>query len=131
MVRAKAALGQLCDVNPAQRNASSEDLQGRGVVSAAVRLYDNLHILVERHQEAQQSFHGKLAELAAQQLRYIGLADSEQRGGLDLFQAASFHDGVDLEYKLRLDQMLFRIRHTEILEHIAASRFVSLLVTHG
>jgi hypothetical protein len=27
----------------------SENLQGRGVVSVAVRLYDNLHILVERH----------------------------------------------------------------------------------
>jgi hypothetical protein len=36
-------------------------LQGRGAVPAAVRLNDNLHILVERHEEAQQALYGKLA----------------------------------------------------------------------
>jgi hypothetical protein len=30
-------------------NKISKDLQGRGVVSVTVRLYDDLHILVERH----------------------------------------------------------------------------------
>jgi hypothetical protein len=62
-------------------NVSSENLQGRGVVSITVWLHDNLHILVERYQEAQQAFHGKLPELTAQHLRNIGLADSEQAGG--------------------------------------------------
>jgi len=94
-------------------------------------LYDNLHVLVERHEEAQKAFHGKLPEFTAQHLRYIGLADSEQAGGLDLFQAAFFHDRVYLKYKLRLDQMLFRIRHIDILEHIAAADFISLLAAHG
>jgi len=65
-------------------------LQGGGVVSVTVRLHDNLHILVERHQEAQQAFHEKLPELTAQHLRNIGLADSEQAGGLYLFEAAIF-----------------------------------------
>jgi len=68
-----------------------------------VRFYDDLHILVERHEEAQKALNGKLPELPAQHLRYIGLADSEQVGCLDLFQAAIFHDRVDLECKLRLD----------------------------
>jgi hypothetical protein len=52
------------------------------VVSATVRLHDNFHILIECYQEAQQAFYGKLAELAAQHFRNIGLADSEQAGGL-------------------------------------------------
>ena len=55
-----------------------------------MRLHDNFHILVERYQEAQQAFHGKLSELTAQHLRNIGLADSEQAGGLYLFEAARF-----------------------------------------
>ncbi len=69
---------------------SSENLQGRGVVFVTVRLHDNLHVLVERHEKAQQAFHGKLPELTAQHLRNIGLADSEQAGGLYLFEAAIF-----------------------------------------
>src|ERR1700691_4071223 len=72
------------------RKQSSENLQGRGVVSAMVRLHHNFHILVERDQEAQQAFHGELAELTAQHLRNIGLADSEQAGGLPLFEATTF-----------------------------------------
>ena len=68
----------------------SENLQGWGVVSVTVRLHDNFHILVERYQEAQKAFHGKLPELTAQHLRNIGLADSEQAGGLYLFEAAIF-----------------------------------------
>jgi len=28
-------------------------MQGRGVVSVAMRPYDNLHVLIERNQEAQ------------------------------------------------------------------------------
>jgi hypothetical protein len=60
------------------------------VFSVAVRLHDNFHILVERYQEAQKAFHGKLTELTAQHLRNIGLAVSEQAGGLYLFEAARF-----------------------------------------
>jgi hypothetical protein len=46
-----------------------------------VGLHDNLYVLVERDQEAQQAFHGKLAEVTAQHLRNIGLAHSQQAGG--------------------------------------------------
>jgi len=98
-------------------------MQDPSVLSASVRLYDNLHILIERHQKAQQSFNRKLPELTAQHLGYIGLANAERVGGLDLFQAAVFHDRVDFEHKLRLDQMFFGIRYTDIFEHIPASGF--------
>ncbi len=53
-----------------------------------MRFHNNLDILIERHQEAQQAFDRELAELSAQHLRYIGLADSEQISGLDLLEAA-------------------------------------------
>ena len=56
----------------------------------------------------------------------VRLANIEQRGGLGLFHVALFHDGVDLEHQLRLDQMLIRIRHTDILEHIAAPAIARL-----
>jgi hypothetical protein len=56
---------------------SSENLQGRSVISVTVRLHHDAHILIERYQETQQAFHGELAELSAQQLGNIGLADSK------------------------------------------------------
>ena len=67
-------------------------MQGRSVASVLVRLDYDLHILIERHEETQEALNGKLPELTAQHLRYIGLADAEQIGGLNLFQAAILHD---------------------------------------
>src|ERR1017187_2341265 len=87
--------------------------------------YDDLNILIERHQKTQKTLHGELAEFPAQHLGHVGLADAQQTGHLDLFQAARLSDRVDFEYELGFDQMLFRIRHAEILEHITASDFVS------
>src|ERR1017187_5300905 len=104
-------------------------MQGRSV-APVMRLDDDLHILIERHEKAQQALNGKLPELTAQHLGYVGLADAQQIGRLDLFQATLFHERVDLEYKLRLDEMLFRIRRAEILEHVPAADFVSLFA-HG
>jgi hypothetical protein len=46
-----------------------------------VGLYHDPHILIERHQEAEQAFHGKLPELTAQHLGNIGLPDSKQVRG--------------------------------------------------
>jgi hypothetical protein len=76
-------------------------MQGRSVISVSVRLYDNLHILLERHEKAQEAFNGKLAELTAQHFGYIWLANAEQIGGLDLFQAAIFQDRVDFEHYIK------------------------------
>jgi hypothetical protein len=75
---------------------ASEDLQG-GAFFLVVGLYDDLHVLVEGDQEAQKALDGKLAEVAAQHLGDIGLADAEQGGGLDLFEAALLDDRVDFE----------------------------------
>ena len=45
--------------------------------------------------------------------------------GFDLFEPALFHDRVDLEYQLSLDEMLIRIRHADVFEYIAAAYFVA------
>jgi len=45
--------------------------------------------------------------------------------GFDLFQPALFHDRVDLEYQLSLDEMLIRIGHADIFEYIAAVFFMA------
>lgn len=96
-------------------------MQSRSVISVAVWLYDDLDILVERYEKTQKALNGKLPEFTAQHLGYIGLANAEQLRGLNLFQAAIFHDRVDFEHKLGLDQVLFGIRHADIFEHISAS----------
>jgi hypothetical protein len=98
---------------------------GGGVFSPVVGLYDDVYVVIEGDEEVQKALDGELAEVAAQQLGDIGLADAEQGGGLDLFEAALFHDRVDLEDQLRLDQVLFGVGQAEIFEHVAASDFVS------
>jgi hypothetical protein len=55
----------------------SNHLHRRFLVPVSVRFHDNLHVVIERDQKAQQAFDGELAELAAQHLRHIGLADAE------------------------------------------------------
>ncbi len=49
-------------------------------------------------------------------------------GSLGPFQVALFHNGVDLVHQLRFDQMLIRIRNTDILEHIPAPAVVAFLL---
>jgi hypothetical protein len=41
-------------------------MQRRGVVSPKVRLDDNLYVVIERNEKAQQSFHRELTKLSAQ-----------------------------------------------------------------
>ena len=50
---------------PALSEPASEDLQGGGVLSVVVGLYDDLHVLIEGDEEAQKALHGELAEVAA------------------------------------------------------------------
>jgi hypothetical protein len=95
-----------------------------------MRLYQDFNILIECHEKAKKALHGKLPELSAQHLGDIGLADAEQIGRLDLFQAALFHERINLENKLRLNEVLVRIQHSEILEHVPAAAFVPLFA-HG
>ena len=53
-------------------NYSSQNLQGGGVFSVAVGLYDDLHVVIEGDEEAQKApLHEELAEVAAQQLGEI------------------------------------------------------------
>ena len=95
-----------------------------------MRLYYDLHILIERHEKTQKALNGKLPEFTAQHLRHIGLTDAEQICGLNLLQTPIFQDRVDLEYKLRLDQVLFRIGNADVFEHVAASvSYLFLLMT--
>jgi len=53
-------------------------LQGGGVFSVVVGLYDDVHVLIEGDEEAQKALHGEVAEVAAQHPGDIGLADAEQ-----------------------------------------------------
>jgi hypothetical protein len=63
-------------------------MQRRSVVSAPVRPYNDLDILIERDEKAQKAFHRKLAEFASQHLGNIGLLDAKKIGRLGLLQAA-------------------------------------------
>jgi hypothetical protein len=74
----------------------SGDMQGCGVVCSAVRLDNNLDILIECHQKAQQTFDRKLPEFAAEHLGDIGLFDAQQLGSFRLREATLLHDAVNL-----------------------------------
>src|SRR6266567_1519268 len=102
-------------------------MQRRRVPVAAVRPYDDLDIMIERHQEPQQALHRKLPEFAAQHFGNVRLRDAEQLAGLDLFQLPILEDGVDFVDELRLDQMLLGVRQAEVFEDIAAAGFILLL----
>jgi hypothetical protein len=75
-----------------------------------MRPHHNLNILIKRHQEAQQAFDRELAELAAQHLGDIGLADPKQFRGFYLFEAPLLQDCVNLENQLRFNQMPLNVR---------------------
>lgn len=62
-------------------------MQRRSVVSVAMGLYDDLHVLIECHEETQKALHGELPELSTQHLEYVRLADAQQIGYHHLFQA--------------------------------------------
>src|SRR5262245_24570791 len=100
-------------------------MQSRGVVSSTMGLHDNLYILVECYQETHEALHGELAEFPAQHLGHVWLTDAEQICHLDLFQTPLFPDRINFKYKLCFHQMLFRIRHADVLEHVPASDFIS------
>jgi hypothetical protein len=112
---------------PALLEHTSEDLQCGGVFSVVVGLYDDLHVVIEGDEEAQKALHGELAEVAAQHPGDIGLAGPDQGSGLDLFQAALFHDRIDLEDQLCFDEVFFGVGQAEVFEYVAASGLVFLL----
>jgi hypothetical protein len=105
-------------------------MQRRGVVPVAVRLYNDLNIPIQLDEKAQKPFNRELAELAAEHLGYVRLANTKQGSSVSLFHPLLFHDGVDFEHQLRLNQMLIRIWHSEILEAIPLPDFVAFFV-HG
>jgi|HubBroStandDraft_6_1064221.scaffolds.fasta_scaffold716468_2 hypothetical protein len=50
------------------RQMFTEDMQRGSVFSVTMRLYNDLDILIERHEEAQKALNGELTELTAQHL---------------------------------------------------------------
>jgi hypothetical protein len=102
-------------------------MQRRSVVPVAMGFHHDFDVLIERDEEEHQALDRKLPEFAPEHLGDIGLADAEQRGRFDLFQAAPFHERVNLEDKLRLDEVFLCIWQAEILKHVPAPSFVSFL----
>jgi hypothetical protein len=76
-----------------------------------VRPYDDLNILIEGYKKPQQAFNRKLSKLTAQHIGDIWLTDTEQLGSIHLFQSSFFQEGVNFEHELRLNEVLFCIRH--------------------
>ena len=105
-------------------------MKGGCVFPVAVWFDNDLDILPKRHKETQQAFDRKLPKLPAQHFGDIGLANAKQTCGFDLFQAALFHNRVNLQHQLRLDKMLVGMGKAEVSEDIVASCFI-ICVAHG
>lgn len=87
-------------------------------------LHHDLDVLSERHEEAHQTLDGELAEVAVQHLGDVGLLHAEQPGSLDLPQTARAHQGIDLQDKLCLYQVLIGAGEANVGEDIAAALHV-------
>jgi hypothetical protein len=94
-------------------------LQGSRFSSVVVRLDDDVHILIEGYEEAEQALDGELAEVATKHLGNIGLTDAEQGGGIDLLEAAMFQDVSDPDNQFGFDQVFLGVRQAKIVEHVA------------
>jgi hypothetical protein len=71
----------------------SRHVQRCGFLTIAVWPHDDLNILVERYQEMEKPFNGELPEFVAQHFGDVGLANTEQAGGLHLGEPPLFHEG--------------------------------------
>src|SRR6266851_3127798 len=71
-----------------------------------------------------------MTRAAPQHLGNVGLLDSQEISSCSLLETTILHDRVNFEDELRLDQMLFGIRNSEVLEYVSTSHLVRLLA-HG
>ena len=96
-----------------------------------MRSYDDFNVIIESHEEPQQALDRELPELAAEHLGDIGLGHAEQLARFDLLQAAILENSVDFVDELRLDQVLFGVRHTQVLEFNHVAQLEEAFALHG
>jgi hypothetical protein len=108
--------------------AVSGDAKRCSLPGAGMGLHDDLDVLSQRDEKAQEPLHGKLPEVAMQELGDIGLLHAEKLRGLDLLQAALLQQRVDFADELRLEELLLggslrrmlRVRHWQVPGIIAS-----------
>jgi hypothetical protein len=81
-------------------------------VVLASRPDGNLHVMAEGNQEVHESFNRKIAGTVAHQRRNVGLLGAQYGPRLRLREMAIFDDAVDLQRKMRLELLAFRIGKT-------------------
>src|SRR5574341_795727 len=111
-----------CDRRYRTRESSRRnDAQPSMAPGARLGLDDDVDVLVKCGQEPQQPIGGELSEAAAEQLRHLGLIDSEYGGGLGLCQSACLDERGDPLGQTGLEERLFRVGETQVGENVPAA----------
>ena len=85
--------------------------------------HDHIHLAAQPRQHPHDAFDRDIAEMAAEQAGYVGLADACGFGGGGLGQAASGNHILHARDELCLEQMGVGIGIAQISEHIAGADF--------
>src|SRR5262249_16207931 len=87
------------------------------------RLYRDFHVLPESREKLGQTSDRKIAGTVAHERGDMGVLDAQDLAGLGLCQATCCDQFVDLQSQAGLEQLLLRIRQSEIGKDVAAARF--------
>ena len=81
----------------------------------------DFNVLAQSREKFHQAANGKITGAVSHQQRHLGLLHAEDFGDLDLCHAAVLEDGIDLQRKLRLEQLLLRIGKAKVSKDIPAA----------
>jgi hypothetical protein len=83
--------------------------------------HGNFNVLPQRREKFHQASDGEITGTVSHQQGNPRLLHAEDLGDLDLFQAATLENRIDLQRELRLEQLLLGIGEPQVGEYVAAS----------
>jgi hypothetical protein len=95
------------------------------LAGSAVRLHNDLDVLLKHGEHFHQTLGGVVLEVAAQKMGQVRLADAYQLGCFDLGQPTLLDEPVQLRDDVRFQQPLFGIGQVKVSEDVAAA-FIGL-----
>jgi hypothetical protein len=85
--------------------------------------HHNLNVTVKGSKKAHQPINGIFTECSFEHSRYFGLANSHKLSSLGLGKFTLISKTIYLRHDLRLKEMCFRIRQTQIRENVLTTSY--------